>query len=239
MSQSHHGAKTVAAGLIKLRDALAPWQEAATTLVSGQVRTTGYEPNAEESAEAWALIDPLDAIALNDPVALVQLGGKPLTLGKIVRGAVGLATIKRNVRIEGELTVTGGIAGSNPIFQENVATNALTLSTTNTVTPVDALNRDIELGPGTWSILVVGSVECINSASGQAVGRVTCDGVAGVEKTSPALSSSIYGTVKASAIFSNVSGGRLVTCLVQYRCAAASTTTARHPQLVIIARRTA
>ena len=101
MSQSHYSAKVVANGLARMKEQLSVWQEKATTLVSGRAKTTSYLPGAEESAEAWALIDPLDAIAVNDPVALVQMGGKPVTLGKIVRGALGMARIGRQIALTG------------------------------------------------------------------------------------------------------------------------------------------
>jgi hypothetical protein len=116
MSRPSAAAHAMQRGFVRIRTELAVWQEKATTLTSGRARTTGFEPNAVESAEAWALVDGLDSIAVNDPVALVNLGGKPINLGKVVRGTLGMARIRRQIALTGPAATitpkTGGSAGT-------------------------------------------------------------------------------------------------------------------------------
>lgn len=101
MSRASEAATSIHNQFTRVRNELGLWQEKATTISSGLAKTTGFKTDDVESAEAWAFIDSLDSVAVNDPVALVNLGGKPVLLGKIVRTALGTARIRRQIALTG------------------------------------------------------------------------------------------------------------------------------------------
>ena len=111
MSEARAAAEVMKSGLKRLRDEIGIWLEKATTLSLGRAKTTGYKSGDVESVEAWPLLDALSSIAVNDQVALVSIAGKPTVIGKIVRGAVGMARIRRHLALTGpaaSFTFPGG-----------------------------------------------------------------------------------------------------------------------------------
>lgn len=126
------------------------------------------------------------------------------------------------------------------VVAENSSSGAVIGSTTNTSTPQTALNVNITLPAGTWSVLAVGSINMICSvANGKANVNTKIDGTLGSNKQSAALSTSVYSRAVNSNVVGGINGGQTITLEVTYFCAQASTITANNPQIWGFARRTA
>lgn len=120
------------------------------------------------------------------------------------------------------------------------ATNAETLSTTNTVTYVDGLTLTTDFLPdGTYEVLALASANVAHSAGGSLDFRLRCGGTddSGISVTS--VSTTIVTPTRVSTLVKFggvVVSGDLITVL-QYRSGAAGTSSMRNPVLMIEARR--
>jgi hypothetical protein len=132
------------------------------------------------------------------------------------------------------------VNANSPIFLVAAEGNADTASTTNTVNTVAAQTLSLDLGVGKWAVSVLGSVVLTHDSGGTVAVSVEINSVEG---TARLVSSAAAPGVRCAAHLNQVDevnwiqGEQTINCRLRYRCNSSGTTSAKNPELFVLARR--
>lgn len=142
---------------------------------------------------------------------------------------------RRGGRFGYQLVHPAIVNANSPVIRAHGRTSSDTASTTNTGSTVVSISGTIALPYGKWYLLALFSVLLRHSAGGSTRLGIEADGtesLAGAVASVPASSSE---RVSMPLLTPNVVGGRDVTVKGRYRSEASGTTSAKNPELLLIA----